>query len=59
MGMSEVWIPVYLEPNLLWEVALPPDNTIQYLMVFKGEVSFHLPPAHLIVALIDLLLNCK
>lgn len=57
--MWEVWIPVYLEPNLLWEVALAPDNTIQYLMVFKGEVSFHLPQAHQIVDLFDLLLNCK
>lgn len=27
----------YLEPNLLWEVAAgSPDNTIQYLVIFKG-----------------------
>lgn len=34
--MSEVWVPEYLQPNVLWQVTLPPENTIKYLMVFKN-----------------------
>lgn len=52
-------VPAYLEANILWELALPLFDTLQYLMVFKSQMSFSPSVIRQTVDLFDLWLSGK